>query len=45
VAGFNNVIALAPQLIAVNVLATLWVLFEIANIAWSRYGDLPWYEN
>ncbi len=30
---------------AVNVLAALWVLFEIANIAWPRYGDLPWYEN
>jgi hypothetical protein len=39
VAGFNNVVALAPQLIAVSVLASLWVLFEIANIAWSRYGD------
>jgi hypothetical protein len=45
VAGFNNVIARAPQLIAVSVLASLWVSFEIANVAWSRYGDLPWYEN
>ena len=44
VAGFNVVEALAPQLIAVNVLATLKVLFEIANVARSRYGDLPWYE-
>ena len=26
-------------------MAALWVLFQIANIAWPRYGDLPWYEN
>lgn len=29
----------------VNVLAAIWVSFEIANIAWPRASDLPWYEN
>lgn len=29
----------------INVLAAIWLLFEIVNIAWPRATDLPWYEN
>ncbi len=31
--------------LVVNVLAALWLLFEIVNIAWPRATELPWYEN
>jgi amino acid transporter len=30
---------------AVTLVASLWVLFELANIAWPRYPELAWYEN
>ncbi len=29
----------------VNLLAVVWVAFQIANIAWPRTPDLPWYQN
>jgi amino acid transporter len=29
----------------VNCVAVIWLTFETINIAWPRYGDLPWYEN
>jgi len=29
----------------VTVLATVWLVFELVNIVWPRYGDLPWYQN
>lgn len=29
----------------VNVLATTWLVFEMINIAWPRYTDLPWWQN
>lgn len=31
--------------LVVNVLAAIWLLFEIINIAWPRAAELPWYEN
>src|SRR4051794_28040141 len=30
---------------AVNVAAAAWLVFETINIAWPRYGDLPWWQN
>jgi amino acid transporter len=30
---------------AVNVVAAVWLAFEIVNIAWPRASELPWYEN
>jgi amino acid transporter len=29
----------------VNVIAALWLAFEIVNIAWPRLPDAPWYVN
>lgn len=29
----------------INIIAVLWLLFEIVNIAWPRTPDLPWYQN
>ena len=29
----------------VNLLAVVWVAFQIANISWPRTPDLPWYQN
>ena len=29
----------------INVVAVLWLLFEIVNIAWPRTPDAPWYQN
>lgn len=34
-----------PLGLLVNVLATVWLLFEIVNIAWPRTPDLAWYQN
>ncbi|MHA7179374.1 APC family permease [Arthrobacter sp. MDB2-24] len=31
--------------IGVNILALVWGLIGIANIAWPRYPELPWFEN
>ena len=31
--------------LAVNILALLWLGFEIVNIAWPRTPDLAWYQN
>lgn len=31
--------------IAINVAALAWGVIGMANIAWPRYPDLPWYEN
>jgi amino acid transporter len=28
-----------------NAVAALWLTFELINIAWPRYGDLPWWQN
>lgn len=36
----RNVLALV-----VNVVAALWLTFELVNIAWPRSADLPWYQN
>jgi len=30
---------------AINVAATAWLAFELINIAWPRYTDLPWWQN
>ena len=30
---------------AVTLAATLWLAFELTNIAWPRAADLPWYQN
>jgi hypothetical protein len=30
---------------ALNAVAALWLAFELVNIAWPRYGDLPWWQN
>lgn len=30
---------------AVTLIASVWLLFELVNIAWPRYPDLEWYEN
>lgn len=30
---------------AINVAAAAWLVFEIINIAWPRYTELPWYQN
>jgi hypothetical protein len=30
---------------ALNAVAALWLTFELVNIAWPRYGDLPWWQN
>ncbi len=30
---------------AVTLIASIWLLFELVNIAWPRYPDLAWYEN
>lgn len=30
---------------AVTLVASLWLVFELVNIAWPRYADLAWYEN
>jgi amino acid transporter len=29
----------------VTLAATVWLVFELVNIAWPRAGDLPWYQN
>lgn len=29
----------------VNVLALIWLSFEVVNIAWPRQPDAPWYQN
>ena len=29
---------------AITLAATVWVLFELVNIAWPRATDLPWYQ-
>ncbi len=31
--------------LVVTLAATLWLAFELTNIAWPRAGDLPWYQN
>ena len=31
--------------LAVNVAAAAWLCFELVNIAWPRYTDLPWWQN
>jgi amino acid transporter len=36
---------LGPMSFLVTVLATIWLLFELVNICWPRYPDLPWYQN
>ena len=30
---------------AINVAAAAWLAFELINIAWPRYTDLPWWQN
>jgi amino acid transporter len=30
---------------AVTLVATGWLVFELINICWPRYPDLPWYQN
>ncbi len=30
---------------AVTLVASLWLVFELVNIAWPRYPELAWYEN
>jgi amino acid transporter len=30
---------------AVTLVASLWLIFELINIAWPRYPELVWYEN
>ncbi|HXF97166.1 MAG TPA: APC family permease [Gaiellaceae bacterium] len=30
---------------AVTVAAAVWLVFELVNIAWPRYTDLPWWQN
>ncbi len=30
---------------AVTVAAALWLSFELVNIAWPRYDELPWWQN
>ena len=30
---------------AVTLIASIWLLFELVNIAWPRYPDLAWYGN
>jgi hypothetical protein len=29
----------------VTLIATLWLVFELLNIAWPRYPELEWFEN
>lgn len=29
----------------VTFVAVGWLVFELVNIVWPRYGDLPWYQN
>jgi amino acid transporter len=29
----------------VTLMATIWLVFELVNIAWPRYPELEWYEN
>lgn len=31
--------------LAVTVAAAAWLIFELVNIAWPRYTDLPWWQN
>jgi len=30
---------------SVTLIASIWLVFELVNIAWPRYADLEWYEN
>lgn len=40
-----GVFSLGRAGLVVNILALLWLLFEIVNISWPRAPDLPWYQN
>lgn len=31
--------------VVVNSVAALWLTFQLVNIAWPRYGHLPWWQN
>jgi amino acid transporter len=31
--------------LVLNIVAAAWLTFELVNIAWPRYTDLPWWQN
>lgn len=31
--------------VVLNLTAMVWLVFELINIGWPRYTDLPWYQN
>ncbi|MEE6169535.1 MULTISPECIES: APC family permease [unclassified Mycolicibacterium] len=31
--------------VGINMLAAVWLVFELINIAWPRSSDLPWWQN